>query len=210
MDDKTVCTAHKYLSREPNDGGKTQVPTLRVKQENGHVRTVETNTDKSRVLQDTFLEPEGDGAWQEEEDYTIPKFKYEPITDDQILQEISCRGPYKAAGANGITNVVFIQCIDLLIPHPCLICWEMFMLKMYPKQCKDLCTMVLRKLAKPDYTLPSAHWLIVLLKTKAKILLLCVAKDLAHRAEVHRLMSDNHFRCRPGRTTMDSLHYIVK
>ena len=70
--------------------------------------------------------------------------------------------------------------------------------------------MVLRKPGKPDYTVPNVHWLIALLNTMAKILSACVAEDLIHMAELHGLLPDNHFGCRPSRTTTDSLHYVVK
>ena len=50
----------------------------------------------------------------------------------------------------------------------------------------------------------------MLLNTISKILLACIAEDLVHMAEVHELLLEKHFRCRPGRTTMDSLHYVVK
>jgi len=44
----------------------------------------------------------------------------------------------------------------------------------------------------------------------AKILAECVAEDLVQMAELHGLLPDNHFGCRPGRTTTDSLHYVTK
>jgi len=118
--------------------------------------------------------------------------------------------PHKAPGADGITNIVFTQCADLLVPHLGPIYRATFLLKTYPKQRKDSVTTVLRKPGKPNYTVPNAHWLIALLNTMAKILLACVAEDLVHMAKLHGLLPDNHFGCRPGRTTMDSLHYMVK
>jgi len=84
------------------------------------------------------------------------------------------------------------------------------LLRIYPSQWKDLTTIVLKKPSKPDYTLPNMYWLIALLNTIAKILSACISKDLVHMAEVHKLLPDKHFGCRPGRTTTDSLHYIVK
>jgi len=86
----------------------------------------------------------------------------------------------------------------------------MFLLGTYPKQWKDSITVVLRKPMKPNYMLPNAHWPIALLNTMAKILSACIMEDLVHMAEVHELLPENHFGCRPGRTTMDLLHYITK
>src|SRR5882672_9825355 len=43
-----------------------------------------------------------------------------------------------------------------------------------------------------------------------KILSACVTEDLVDMAELCQLLPVNHFGCRPGRTTSDSLHYVVK
>ena len=71
-------------------------------------------------------------------------------------------------------------------------------------------TVMLRKLSKPDYAIPSAHCPIVLINTLAKILSTCITEDLTHMAEMHKLLPANHFGCQPGRTTTDSLHYMSK
>jgi len=44
----------------------------------------------------------------------------------------------------------------------------------------------------------------------AKILPGCVTEDLVYMAKLHKLLLKNHFGCSPGRTMMDSLHYITK
>ena len=79
LDDKTVWVTHRYMSGEPTDSRKMRVPTLKVKQAIGWVQNVETNTDKSKVLKDTFfLRPVTDVAQHAEADYADPNFKYEP------------------------------------------------------------------------------------------------------------------------------------
>ena len=113
-------------------------------------------------------------------------------------------------GPDGITNMVFIKCIDLLVPYLGPIYRATFSLGTYPKQWKDSIMVVLRKPMKPDYMLPNAHWPIALLNTIAKILSACIMEDLVHMAEIYELLPKNHFGCRPGRTTMDSLHYVMK
>jgi len=119
-------------------------------------------------------------------------------------------GPYKVPGVNGIANIVFKQCMGLLVPYLGPIYRVTFTLKTYPKQWKVSNMVILRKLSKPDYTLPIAHQLIALLNMIAKILSACIVEDLVQMAELHGLLPDNHFGCRPGRTTMDSLHYVTK
>jgi len=54
INDKTVWTAHWYMSSKPTDGSKVWVPTLKVRHTDGRVWEVESNVDKSKVLQETF------------------------------------------------------------------------------------------------------------------------------------------------------------
>jgi len=37
LDDRSVWTPHRYVSGEPTDGGRTCMPTLRVKQVDGSI-----------------------------------------------------------------------------------------------------------------------------------------------------------------------------
>jgi len=158
LDEKTVWTAHKYVSGELTDGGKMRIPTLKAKQPNGCTWSTETNADKSRALQEAFfLEPVADRAQQDEHCYPAPKFQYEPISNTQIQHIISQLGPYKAVGPDGITSIVFIRCADLLVPHLGPIYRATFSLGAYPKQWKDSITVMLRKPMKPDYTLLNTH-----------------------------------------------------
>jgi len=139
---------------------------------------------------------------KEEDDHPAPKFSYVPITNLQIQWLILHLGPYKAPGANGIANVVFQNCMALLIPHLGLIYRDTFALKVYPKQWKDSNTVILRKPSKPDNT---AKCTPANSTAMAKILSACVSEDHVHMAELHRLLPDNHFGCRLGRPTMDKL-----
>jgi len=43
-----------------------------------------------------------------------------------------------------------------------------------------------------------------------KIFSVCVAEDLAQMAKMHGLLPANHFGCRPGWSTSDSLHFVTK
>ena len=69
---------------------------------------------------------------------------------------------------------------------------------------------VLRKPGKSDYSLPNVHRPVALLNTIGKVLSACVAEDLTSAVKEHGLLPINHFGCRPGRTTTDSLHYETK
>jgi len=177
------------------------------------MQEVVMNESKSEALQATFFPGLMCSESEQEEydyDYLAPKFKFKMITNDQIRQAILHLGPHKAPGPDGIANVVIMQCSDLLIPHLGPVYHVTFRLGVYPTQWKDSVTIVLRKLAKPDYTVPGTHRPIALLNTITKVLSTCVAEDLGQMAEVHRLLPDNHFGCHPGRTTTDSLHFVTK
>jgi len=64
--------------------------------------------------------------------YPKPKFSYAPIMDAHIQRAIARLGPFKAPGTDGIMNIMFIQCTDLLIPHLAPIYRAAFKLKVYP------------------------------------------------------------------------------
>jgi len=103
------------------------------------------NADNSEVLCDTFfLKPIVDDACKAGKEFPAPNFKYKPITNSQIEWAIAQLGPYKVPGADGIANVVFMQCMGLLVPHLGLIYRVIFMLKTYPKQWKESNMVVLR------------------------------------------------------------------
>jgi len=90
LDDRSVWTAHRYVTGEPTDGGRTHMPTLRVMQADGSIQDVETNTDKSKMLCDTlFLKPIAEDASEASGEFLAPKFKYKPITNSQIKQAIA-------------------------------------------------------------------------------------------------------------------------
>ena len=171
----------------------------------------ETNADKCEVLQKTFfLEQPASDTHEDPAEYPMPRFSFTPITDTHIRRSIAKLAPFKAPGADGIMNVVFTRCADLLVSHLGPIYRATFALKVYPRQWKNSVTVVLRKPGKPDYTVPGAHRPIALLNTMAKVLSACVAENLVYMAETHNLLPENHFGCRPGRTTTDSLHYVTK
>jgi hypothetical protein len=69
---------------------------------------------------------------------------------------------------------------------------------------------VLRKTGRPDYSVPKAYRPIMLLDTMAKLLSSCIADDLMYIAEQHGLLPATCFSRQPGRSTVDSLHILMK
>jgi len=174
-------------------------------------QVVEMNEDKSRLLRTTFFpDIEREDTSQADESYPTPKFTFTPITDDQIYRMIKRLGPYKAPGPDGIPNAMLIRNADLIVLYLGPLYWATFKLGIYPDNWIESTTIVLRKPGKSDYSLPNAHRPVALLNTIGKVLSACVAEDLTSTVEEHGLLPSNHFGCRPGRTTMDSLHYVTK
>lgn len=68
---------------------------------------------------------------------------------------------------------------------------------------------VLRKPGKPSYEVPKAYRPIALISTMAKVLTLIVAENLSQLVERHRLLPRTHFGGRPGKSTVNTVHYLV-
>lgn len=71
-------------------------------------------------------------------------------------------------------------------------------------------TIVLKKPGKPDYSLPAAWRLIVLLNGLACLPNACVVDLVTTANEKLNILLNNHFGARPGHTTMDLIHLLVK
>src|SRR5882672_12829982 len=50
IDERTIWTAHRYVSGEPSDGAKARVPTLKVEDGSGMVRAAISSDEKSRAF----------------------------------------------------------------------------------------------------------------------------------------------------------------
>jgi len=151
LDERTMWMVHKYALGEPSDVGRAHVPTLKVKQEDSTFRMAASNDEKSGAFTSTFfLDMECTAEPHNQQSYPTPKFTFSPITDTQIERAIKWLSPYKAPGADGIPNVVFIQCANLQIPHLGPLFRATFEFSVYPSEWRDSTTVVVRKLGKPD------------------------------------------------------------
>ncbi|KAF8593623.1 hypothetical protein BDV93DRAFT_402375, partial [Ceratobasidium sp. AG-I] len=78
--------------------------------------------------------------------------------------------PFKAPGPDGIPACVYIQAVELLIPHFLPVFRASLRLGIYPAEWKHSRTIVLRKGGKPDYSIAKAYRPIALLNVSSKIL----------------------------------------
>lgn len=81
-----------------------------------------------------------------------------------------------------------------------------FSLRWYPEEWKHFKTVVLRKPERPDYRLAKAYRSIALLDNLGKILSTCVAEHLVFETERLKLLPEEQFGGRPGRSTTDRMH----
>ena len=211
-DDSTLWTAAKYIdSPVAGEGGaKTRIPTLHTESQNGETRTARSNEEKARVIADSFFPPPPANT-SVPRDYRYPKpVAYKPkFTREQIRRVIGKLSPYKAPGPDGIPNVVFKKCADVLLDHLYYIYNATLQNDFYFPAWLESLTAVIRKPGRKAYDIPKSYRPIALLNTIAKIYTALVAEDITMLAEQHKLLPSCHFGGRPGRRTTDSMHLLT-
>ena len=205
-----IWTANKFIREPAGDGGSPRIPTLKTKNEAGAIVTVNSNKDKANLFAKTFFPlPPPPPEIQEQHEYPEPLPDPPQLTLEQLLQHIYKTAPYKAHGPDGIPNIVLQKCADMIAPR--LLCIYRFILQdgIYFEPWKEFTTVGLRKPGKPSYEVPKAYRPIALISTMAKVLTSIVAENLSQLVEQHRLLPRTHFGGRPGRSTVDAVHYLV-
>ena len=132
------------------------------------------------------------------------------MTAEQIRGQMCKLKPFKAPGPDCIPNVVLTKCADLLAEGLMHIYKAILECRLSYKPWKTFTMVVLHKPGRPKYDIPKAYRPIALLNTMWKVLTVIMADQLTYVTEKHRLLPDNHFRGRPGCTTMDAMHLIVE
>lgn len=206
----TMWIVNKFTTTDPTDGGHMGILTLKVKRPDRLATEISDNIGKSKALYDVFFAPPPKEDYVPAFAYPKPMENFSDITDEQIHRIISKTKPYCAPEPNGVSNSVFTHCADILVPWLGKLFRATFRLEHYPERWKVYNTVVLRKLGKPDYMIPKAYRPITLLDTMVQLLLACVVEDVNYMAEKHQMLPSRHFGGRPGRTTTDSLHFLVK
>ena len=210
--ESTLWTAARYIdSPTAGEGGaKTHIPTLKVKNQDGTTTTAQTNQEKAKIIAESFFPaPPRNTHIPPDQRYPAP-VPYTPhFTKDQIRHIIRKLSPHKAPGPDGIPNVVYVKCIDVLIDHLYHIYNASLGEGYYYETWLDSLTAVLRKPGRQTYDVPKSYRPIALLNTIAKIFTALVAQDITTLAEQHKLLPAHHFGGRPGRRTTDSMHLLT-
>ena len=213
LDKEGIWLANHMVSGEAMDRGRCRMPTLQVKNPitKQVIKEAQSNEEKGWLLRQVFFPKR-----------TVPlalntgglcthaKWKYSPITEEQIHRAINCMKPWKATRSGTIPNAVFVHAQDLLVPHLGPIYRATDSLKTYPEDWKHNKTLILKKPGKSDYMSTGAWRPIVLSNGYARLLNSCKMEDLVLMCEKTGILPLNHFGGRPGRATTDSIHLMVK
>lgn len=99
--------ANRYITNPTGDGGKTRIPTLKYKNDDGTISEAITNEEKSDLFARTlFPEPPHTSSVPADFAYPMPLPTSGEITEEQIRRNIAKLSPYKACGTDGIPNIV--------------------------------------------------------------------------------------------------------
>jgi hypothetical protein len=204
-----IWTANRYVTSEPSDGSKSRIPTLKTTLADGSTVEASTNDDKSKLIAKSFFpSPPLVNSVPQDQEYPDPVAEHVPFNSCQIKRAIAKLSGYKAPGPDGICNIVFKECAEVLVPYLTHLFNAVFTYHTYYEPWRKFTTVVLRKPGKPNYTIPKAYRPIALLNSTCKLLTAVVADQLTYVLEHHQLLPNTHFGGRPGRSTTDSLHLL--
>ncbi|QRV76906.1 Reverse transcriptase from transposon X-element protein [Ceratobasidium sp. AG-Ba] len=210
LDNDSLWTAGNYVGGEATDGGRARIPNLRTKDSDGTERVARENPAKSKVLMDSFFPQPAPPSDARPPKANPPVEDLLELSVQDVREAILGFKPHKAPGPDGIPACVYREAVDLLAGPLHRIYSASLRTGNYPAEWRHSRTVVLRKPGKPDYTVAKAYRPIALLNVVGKILSACVAKRLNTLAEMHGWLPAHHFGGRPGRTTTDALHLLVK
>ena len=115
------------------------------------------------------------------------------ITMLQLERAINKLSPDKAPGPDEITNRVLKRVLPTIRNHLLTLIQASIKLGYFPFAFKTTTTVVLRKLAKPDYTKPNAYRPIALENTLGKIIESIMTEILSYVVEEYQLLPSEHF-----------------
>ncbi len=205
-----IWTANRYIKEPVGDGGCPRIPTLKVKGNAGTTQEINDNKDKARHFAETFFPPPPEhSSIPQGYDYPTPIPDPPKASKAQIEEQINKLAPYKAPGPDGIPNIVIIKCFELIADYLLHIIKAIIDKGLYYDPWRESTTVVLCKPGKPNYQLAKAYRPIALINTLAKVVTDIVATDISYLAEKFELIPKTHFGGRPGRSTIDVLHYLT-
>jgi hypothetical protein len=213
MNDQSVWTVSRMVTGPASDGGAVRVPTLETKDPTtGAVTDVAKDNDsKAKMFYTLFFPPKPtEDHVPPDAEYPQPKWKYAPVTDEQIGRAIAKMRPYKGTRPGTIPNCVFKNTKEILTMHLGPIYRATDTFQWYPDDWKITSTPVIRKPGRTDYTAPGAWRPVVLSSGHARLLNSSKTDDIVMQCERMGILPAMHFGGRPGRSTTDSVHLLVQ
>lgn len=205
---KDIYIANKYLTSEPSDFSKSCIPALKIARDD--VKTiVVANNQKAKILAETFFPPlPTHELFPPGSQYPTPLETTPYLTRKHILQTILKLKPFKAPGSDGILNVVYKKCSNILIDHLYYIYRAIREHNVFHQHWLVTLILVIRKPGKPRYNTPSAHRPIGLCNIISKLHSTATAKDIIYIAKSNDMLPAGQFGGHPGRNTSDAMHII--
>jgi len=147
----------KYITNPGDDGGKSHIPTLKSWSADGSKMLAATNEEKSTLLANIlFPPPPALLSVPDDYHYLEPVEEWTEIMQEQLATTINKLSPYKAPGLDGIANIVFQRCHQLL--NYLLPLFNITIkLHMHYDPWRESITIILCKPGKPNYSLPKAY-----------------------------------------------------
>jgi ribonuclease HI len=213
LDGTNVWAASQLATGPATDGGQCKIPTLQLKHDRTGAILCEAtaNAEKSEWLFKEFFPKKPDVSTVPLDfAYPEPAWEYQPITEAVLHRVIKKMKPYKATRSSTTLNCVYKYNSDLLVPRLVVIFRALDNLRYYPPDWQITETIVLRKPGKTDYSDVNAHRPVVLLAGHARLCNGAKTEQIVIMSEMLGLLSKNHYGGRPGRSTTDAIHSIVK
>ena len=193
LNESSVWQAANFISSPTTDTAKARLPSLQVIDPVTKCTTkvAHTNEDKSQLMHATFFPltnpdlPPPEDSFQ----YPPPRWSFNNISDDLINRAIDNLKPYKATMTGTILNSVLKFAKDLLVSFLGPLYRATNLLKYYPPAWSLTETLILKKPGKPNYTVPSAWWPIVLSDGLAHLLNACQALNIVIMCEKLQMLS---------------------
>lgn len=167
--------------------------------------------EKAEVLRQTFFPPPPQADISDTKGYEYPPpIDCPDITMTEIERAVRRASPNKAPGADGITNGILHQTLDILLPSLHTLFNACLEQGYCPTHFKDTITVALRKPGKDDYTQPKAYRPIALLNTLGKALEAIIANRLAYIADTYKLLPSRHTGGRKLASTEHAMHFLLQ
>ncbi|OAQ57795.2 reverse transcriptase [Pochonia chlamydosporia 170] len=166
--------------------------------------------EKAELLRQSFFPPPCQADLSDINGYQYPPpIECPDITLPEIEKAVRRAAPNKAPGADGITNGILHQTLDILLPSLHKLFNACLQLGYCPQHFKEAITVVLRKQGKDD-TQPKSYRPIALLNTLGKVMEAIMANRLAYLADVYQLLPSRHTGGRKLASTEHAIHFLLQ